>query len=113
VYPKVSGLAVWRENCKWYSSLPLGGVWKMAKNAFGKYPYSMKFNCLLFLIILGEKKEKMSSVRTQDSNGGVTPLRGLQYNIRMNAPSGLPTLSHILSTAMLPLHKQKVAKQSY
>jgi len=26
VYPKVSGLAVWSENCKWYSSLPLGVV---------------------------------------------------------------------------------------
>jgi hypothetical protein len=24
VYPKVSGLATWSENCKWYSSLPLG-----------------------------------------------------------------------------------------
>jgi hypothetical protein len=26
VYPKVSGLAAWSENCKWYSSLPLGAV---------------------------------------------------------------------------------------
>jgi hypothetical protein len=26
VYPKVSGLAAWREGCKWYSSLPLGAV---------------------------------------------------------------------------------------
>jgi len=26
VYPKVSGLAAWRENYKWYSSLPLGVV---------------------------------------------------------------------------------------
>jgi hypothetical protein len=26
VYPKVSGLATWSENCKWYSSLPLGAV---------------------------------------------------------------------------------------
>jgi hypothetical protein len=25
-YPKPSGLAAWRENCKWYSSLPLGAV---------------------------------------------------------------------------------------
>jgi hypothetical protein len=24
VYPKVSGLAAWSENCKWYSCLPLG-----------------------------------------------------------------------------------------
>jgi len=23
---KVSGLAAWSENCKWYSSLPLGAV---------------------------------------------------------------------------------------
>jgi len=23
VYPKVSGLVTWRENCKWYTSLPL------------------------------------------------------------------------------------------
>jgi hypothetical protein len=23
VYPQVSGLAAWSENCKWYSSLPL------------------------------------------------------------------------------------------
>jgi hypothetical protein len=26
VYPKVSGLAAWSENCKWYSSLPLGAA---------------------------------------------------------------------------------------
>jgi hypothetical protein len=26
VYPKVSGLAAWSYNCKWYSSLPLGAV---------------------------------------------------------------------------------------
>jgi hypothetical protein len=26
VYPKVSGLAAWSENCKWYSSLPLRAV---------------------------------------------------------------------------------------
>jgi hypothetical protein len=26
VYPKVSGLAAWSENCKWYNSLPLGAV---------------------------------------------------------------------------------------
>jgi len=26
VYPKVSGLAAWSGNCKYYSSLPLGGV---------------------------------------------------------------------------------------
>jgi hypothetical protein len=26
VYPKVSGLAAWSENCKWYRSLPLGAV---------------------------------------------------------------------------------------
>jgi hypothetical protein len=25
VYPKVSGLAAWSENCKWYSCLQLGG----------------------------------------------------------------------------------------
>jgi hypothetical protein len=26
VYPKVSRLATWNKNCKWYSSLPLGAV---------------------------------------------------------------------------------------
>jgi len=26
VYPKVSGLTAWSENCKWYSSLPLGAI---------------------------------------------------------------------------------------
>jgi hypothetical protein len=26
VYPKVSGLATWSENCKWYSPLPLDAV---------------------------------------------------------------------------------------
>jgi hypothetical protein len=26
VYPEVSGLATWSENCKWYSSLLLGAV---------------------------------------------------------------------------------------
>jgi len=26
VYPKVSELAAWSENCKWYSSLPLSAV---------------------------------------------------------------------------------------
>jgi hypothetical protein len=26
VYPEVSGLATWSENCKWYSSLPVDAV---------------------------------------------------------------------------------------
>jgi hypothetical protein len=26
VYPKISGLAAWSENCKWYRYLPLGAV---------------------------------------------------------------------------------------
>jgi hypothetical protein len=26
VYPKVSRLAGWSENCRWYSSVPLGAV---------------------------------------------------------------------------------------
>jgi hypothetical protein len=26
VYPKVFGQAAWSENCKWYSSLPVGAV---------------------------------------------------------------------------------------
>jgi hypothetical protein len=26
VYPEVSGLATWSENCKWHSSLPLRAV---------------------------------------------------------------------------------------
>jgi len=26
VYPEVSGLATWSENCKWYSSVSLGAV---------------------------------------------------------------------------------------
>jgi hypothetical protein len=26
LYPKVSGLAAWSENCKWYSSVPLDSV---------------------------------------------------------------------------------------
>jgi hypothetical protein len=26
VYPKVSGLSTWSENCKWHSSLPLRAV---------------------------------------------------------------------------------------
>jgi len=26
LYPNVSGLAAWSENCKWYSSLTLGAV---------------------------------------------------------------------------------------
>jgi hypothetical protein len=26
VYPEVTALAAWSENCKWYSSLPLGAV---------------------------------------------------------------------------------------
>jgi hypothetical protein len=26
VHPKVSGQGAWSQNCKWYSSLPLGAV---------------------------------------------------------------------------------------
>jgi hypothetical protein len=34
VYLKVSGLAAWNENCKWYSSLPLGAVVWLFCNSF-------------------------------------------------------------------------------
>jgi hypothetical protein len=36
VYPKVSRLAAWSENCKWYSSLPLGAVVSLFRK-YGKY----------------------------------------------------------------------------
>jgi hypothetical protein len=34
VYPKVSGLAAWSENCKWYSILPLGAVVSLFCDSF-------------------------------------------------------------------------------
>jgi hypothetical protein len=34
VYPKVSGLAAWSENYKWYSSLPLGAVVSLFYESF-------------------------------------------------------------------------------
>jgi len=34
VYPKVSGLAAWSENSKWYSSLPLGAVISLFYESF-------------------------------------------------------------------------------
>jgi hypothetical protein len=34
LYPKVFGLATWSENCKWYSSLPLGAVVSLFCEAF-------------------------------------------------------------------------------
>jgi hypothetical protein len=33
VYANVSGLATWGENCKWYSSLPLGAVVSLVSSA--------------------------------------------------------------------------------
>jgi hypothetical protein len=37
VYPKVSGLAAWSENCKWYNSLPLGAVGSLFVSQSGKF----------------------------------------------------------------------------
>jgi hypothetical protein len=37
VYPKVSGLAAWSENCKWYSSLPLGTVVSLFVSQFSEF----------------------------------------------------------------------------
>jgi hypothetical protein len=34
VYPKVSGLATWSENCKCYNSLPLGAVVSLFCDSF-------------------------------------------------------------------------------
>jgi len=34
VLPKVSGLATWSENCKWYSSLPQGAVLSLFCESF-------------------------------------------------------------------------------
>jgi hypothetical protein len=37
VSPKVSGLAVWNENFKWYSSLPLGAVVSLFCQSFCRH----------------------------------------------------------------------------
>jgi len=37
LYPKVSGLAAWSENCKWYSSLPLGAVYRYSVNQSSEF----------------------------------------------------------------------------
>jgi len=34
LYPKVSGLADWIKNCKWYSSLPLGAIVSLFSESF-------------------------------------------------------------------------------
>jgi len=33
MYPKVSGLVAWSENCKWYSSLPLGASYFVSQSS--------------------------------------------------------------------------------
>jgi hypothetical protein len=51
VYPKVSGLAPWSENCKWYSSLPLGAVVSLFCEFCRHNPlccFSMSVYCCLF-----------------------------------------------------------------
>jgi hypothetical protein len=57
VYPKVSGLAAWRENDKWYSSLPLGAVVSLffsQSSEFCRHNYLCCFSieCLLLLLLL-------------------------------------------------------------
>jgi hypothetical protein len=37
VYPKVSGLVAWSENCKWYSSLPLDAVVSLFVSQFCRH----------------------------------------------------------------------------
>jgi hypothetical protein len=56
VYSKVSGLAAWSENCKWYSSLPRGAVVSLFcessefchHNPLGCFSTSVYFCCCLF-----------------------------------------------------------------
>jgi hypothetical protein len=61
VYLKVSGLAAWGENCKWYSPLPLRAV----VSPFCESVYSVLLldECLLFLFI---------SLPNQSENFGYT-----------------------------------------
>jgi hypothetical protein len=49
VYPKVSGLAAWSGNCKWYSSLPLGAVVFLFCESVSEFCcFSMSVYCCLF-----------------------------------------------------------------
>jgi hypothetical protein len=55
VYQKVSGLAAWSENCKWYNSLPLGVVYRYFVSQTSEFwrhnplcCFSTSFCCCLF-----------------------------------------------------------------
>jgi hypothetical protein len=48
VDPKVSGLAIWSENYKWYSSLPLGAVVSEFYRHDPLYGFTTR-ECLLFI----------------------------------------------------------------
>jgi hypothetical protein len=51
MYPKVSGLAAWSENCKWYSSLALGAVVSLSCELCHHNPLCC-FSTSVFIIII-------------------------------------------------------------
>jgi hypothetical protein len=48
VYPKVSGLAAWSENCKWYSSLPQVQLYRYFVSQSSEFCFSTSVYCCLF-----------------------------------------------------------------
>jgi hypothetical protein len=59
VYPKVSGLAAWSANVKWYSSLPLGAVVSLFCEFCRHDPsccFSASFYCCYFAIDSAQKR---------------------------------------------------------
>jgi hypothetical protein len=52
VYPKVSGLAAWSKNCKWYSSLPLGAVVSLFCVSFATITLCVAFQQVFIVVIV-------------------------------------------------------------
>jgi len=65
VYPKVSGLAAWRENCKSYSSLPLGATVLL----FSEFCLHNTLCCFS----TSNNKGKRTFVMTQSGNFSIHP----------------------------------------
>jgi hypothetical protein len=70
VYPKVSGLAAWSENCKWYSSLPLGAVSLVSFAAITLCVASQRVFAVVVYFVIDSVRKLLDRVSASYSRGG-------------------------------------------
>jgi hypothetical protein len=107
VYPKVSGLAAWSENCKWYSPLPLGAVVSLIRESslvnFAAITLGV-VSQLMFIDVYFVIDSVRKLLDTPSYTTGKMILSYCSRFLQENSGTGPKTMARQLSSSSLQIH---------